>query len=179
MENKEALEIKNLLQGKKADKDVIRRLKNGDESLWDTLLNIVKEEDMEIRFSPEVIELLETNTKKWLFLKNYLHRLIGSMKKPETIPLFDLSNFSGYLKFKRQVLHSEWRVDLDSLSTALDCLRLLIGYMESLNAMEKAGTLSTGKLVDELQLLFYALSDGISEEMERIYIRARALGLTK
>lgn len=107
MENREALEIKNLFQGKKAHKDVISRLENEDESLWDTLLNIVKEGDMEIHF------------------------------------------------------------------------RARIGYMENLNAMEKAGTLSTGKLVDELQLLFYALSDGISEEMERIYIRARALGLTK
>lgn len=137
------------------------------------MLNIVKEEDTEIRFSQEVIELSEINTKKWPFSKNYLNRLSGSMKKPETIPLFDLTNFSGYLKFKREVLHSEWRVDLDSLPTAMDCLRLLIGYME------KAGTLHTGKLVDELQLLFYALSEGVSKEMEKIYIRPRTLGLTK
>lgn len=178
MRSKETQEIKKLLEGNKTDEDVVRRLRNEDETLWKLLLSSVTEENLEIRFSRKLIGLLEINRKKWLFLRAYLSKIVNSTSISETIPLFDLSAFSGYLKFKRQVLGSGWQVDLATLPTAIACLILLMEYTENLNAMEKTGSLQTGKLIDEFRLFFQASSQSISKQMDEIRIRAEALGLT-
>lgn len=87
-------QIKDLLEGKETNREVIEKLKVGDDALWKFLLNEAQREDIEVRFSRDLMLLLETDNRAWQFLEIYLRKAISSLKRPGTNPIFDLSNFS-------------------------------------------------------------------------------------
>lgn len=176
------LEIGKLLSGKRAKTETIEKLEKQDARVWRILLREVTKKSNDVRFSQDLIVVLETDDRAWQFLEKYLNRLTCSLRDPHAIPLFDLSEFCGYLKFKREALHSEWGVNVRTKSTSVKCLKLLVEYLGELNKLRDEGSLTMGNFENELRLFFRTLYGIVStrigkSELEELTMRAKNQGL--
>jgi hypothetical protein len=177
-------EIDSLLIGKKVDSKLVRKLEHHDEKLWKIMLQEIAKKKVEIRFSKDLILILNTNCRVWSFLEEYLKRLVYTIRQHEKIPLLDLSEFCGFLKFRREVLRLGWQADQATIPTVVECTALLIKYAKELNELKDEGALTLGKFEQEL-ILFFKTLDGIisahlkNEELNEIRKEAKKVGLIR
>jgi hypothetical protein len=177
-----AREIARFLGGGKVDDKIVRKLRERDKESWMIMLQEVEKANTDVRFSKDLILVLDADYGVWHFMERYLKKLVCAVEQREKIPLFDLSEFCGFLRFRRKALHRDWQADRATFPTVANCTKLLIKYVKELGTLQDEGSLTVGKLKDELILFFKALDSIISEhlnkkELDEIRAEARKAGL--